>query len=535
MSAVTGTGHLVRLTLRRDRILLPLWVLLLGLVPVSYVASIDQLFPTAAGRLSYATASAHNAGFVALYGRLFGSSLGELVAWRAGFLPVVIGLAAILTVVRHTRTEEDTGRRELLGATVLGRHAGLVAALLTTCTATLLLGAILALGMIGQGLPVTGSVAFGVQLAAVGWVFAAVGGVAAQLTSAAGSARGIAIAVVGASFVLRCVGDISALSNGGLSWLSWLSPIGWVQRIRPYGDTRWWPVALIVGGALLLVLAAFVLSARRDVGAGLLPPRLGRASAAPSLRSPLALAWRLHRGLLAGWVAGFVALGVVLGYLAEGTGELVGDNRQMKQIITQMGGASALVDSYLAGTMGLLGLIAGAYAIQATLRLRTEESSGRAEPVLGTAVSRYRWVASHLVFALFGPAAALAAGGLAMGLAHGLNTGDVGREVPRVLAGAMVQLPAVWVLVAVTLMVLGLAPRLAPASWAALAVCLLFGMVGAILRLSQWILDISPFTHIPRLPGSSVSVAPLIWLSVLAAILIGAGLAALRRRNLPVG
>jgi ABC-2 type transport system permease protein len=534
MSTLTGTGKLVRLILRRDRVLMPLWVLFLGLLPISYVASINELFPTDAAREGYAATSAHNAAFVSLYGRLYGSTVAELAAWRAGFIPIMIGLFSILTVIRHTRTEEEAGRRELLGATVVGRHAPLAAALVATFGANLILGALLAAGMIGQGLPATGSWAFGVEFAAAGLMFAALGAVAAQLTSGAGSARGIAIVTLGAAYVFRLVGDVSGISSGELSWVSWLSPIGWVQRIRPYGDDAWWPVALAAGLTVVLVLVAVAVSARRDVGAGLLPARIGRASAAPSLRSPLALSWRLHRGLLASWIAGFAALGVVLGYLAAGIGDLVRDAPQMEDVFARLGGASGLIDSYLAGTMGLLGLFAAAYAIQATLRLRAEEAGGRAEPVLGTAVGRIRWVGSHLVFSLLGPAAALAVAGLAMGLTHGLNSGDVGRELPRVLAGAMVQLPAVWVLAAITVVVFGLLPRAAALSWSTLAICLVFGLVGSALQLDQWVLDISPFTHLPRLPGGEVSTAPLVWLSAIAVVLTVAGLAGFRRRDVPV-
>lgn len=59
-----------------------------------------------------------------------------------------------------------------------------------------------------------------------------------------------------------------------------------------------------------------------------------------------------------------------------------------------------------------------------------------------------QWAASHLVFALLGPTIAMAASGLTAGLVHGANTGDIGRELPRVLAGALVQLPAIWLLTA---------------------------------------------------------------------------------------
>ncbi|HEV8650108.1 MAG TPA: hypothetical protein VG276_12040 [Actinomycetes bacterium] len=166
MSTLTGSGKLVRLILRRDRLLMALWIVFFCLILSSFAASLGEVFPTAAERQQYAD----NAGFVALYGRLSGTSLGEFVAWRAGFLPVVVGLIGLLTVIRHTRTEEETGRRELLGATVVGRHAGLAAALAATFGANLVLAALVALSMISQDLPATGSLAFGVELAAAGLV-----------------------------------------------------------------------------------------------------------------------------------------------------------------------------------------------------------------------------------------------------------------------------------------------------------------------------------------------------------------------------
>ena len=121
-TSLTGTGKLIRLILRRDRVLLPLWVVLLGIIPVGYISSFNGLFPTAADRQHYADISVHNAGFVALYGQLSGSSIGELVAWRAGFIPVVIALFSLLTVIRHTRADEEAGRTELLGAAAIGRR-----------------------------------------------------------------------------------------------------------------------------------------------------------------------------------------------------------------------------------------------------------------------------------------------------------------------------------------------------------------------------------------------------------------------------
>jgi ABC-2 type transport system permease protein len=529
MNTLMGTRKLVRLILRRDRVIMPVWIVFLALVLMSFPSSLREVFPTAAERRQYAD----NAGFVALYGRLSGTSLGEFVTWRGGFIPVMVGLISLLTVIRHTRVDEETGRRELLGSTVVGRHAGLAAALIATLGANLVLAALVAAGMTSQDLPATGSVALGLELAAAGWLYAGVGAAAAQLTTSAAGARGIAIIVLGAAYVLRVAGDLSGHAGGAYAWLSRVSPIGLVHQIQPYGDQRWWVLALAAGLTAALTAAAIALSARRDLGAGLLPTRPGPATAATSLRSPLALAWRLHRSLLAAWTAGFAALGAVFGGVAEGIGDMGQDNKNLQDLFTRMGGRGALIDAFLASVMALLGLIAAAYAVQATLKLQTEESSGRAEPVLATAVSRLRWAGGHLTFSILGPTSALAAAGLTTGLTHGLNTGHVGAELPRVLGAAMVQLPAVWALAALAVALFGLVPYLTPAAWGALAAYLVLLTVGATLQLNQWLLDLSLFTHTPKAPAADVTATPLATLTATAVILTAAGLTGLQHRDIP--
>ena len=531
---MTGVGKLVRLILRRDRVLLPLWVVILGALPATYVSSFKVLFPTAVERQQYADVSIHNAGFVALYGQLSGSSLGELTAWRAGFIPVVIALFTLLTVIRHTRTDEEAGRAELIGAGVVGRNAQLAAALIVAFAGNAVMALILTGAMIGQGLPAAGSLAFGLEFAGAGWAFAGVAAIAAQLTSGARAARAIAILALGVAWMLRLAGDISAIGSGALSWLSWLSPIGWVQHIFPYGGDHWWPVVLTVIFTAATTWVGAALRSRRDLGAGLLPDRLGPATAASGLRSPFALAWRLHRGLLFGWLAAFAALGLLFGGVAQSTADLVNENTSLRDIFARMGGATALVDSYFASSAGLLGLLAAGYAVQATLRLRDEETTGHAEMVLTSSVARFRWAASHLVFSLLAPALILAAAGLLEGLTYGAMSSDIGGQTGRTLSGTMAQLPAVWVLAGVAVLLFGVLPRWAAAAWGALAACVLLLLVGTTLQWNQWLLDVSPFTHVPHLPGGHAVATPFVALIAVAVVLTAGGLAALRRRDIPV-
>jgi ABC-2 type transport system permease protein len=533
MGTLAGTGGLVRLILRRDRFLLPLWVVVLAVLPVQTAVALDQFYSTPASLRDLYQSIVATPGLTAMLGPAFDATLGALTTWRAGLVFTLVGLASLLTVIRHTRSEEEAGRRELLGATVVGRNAPLVAALLVTIAADLAVGALLAAGLVGVGLPGTGSVAFGLAVAAAGSMFAAVGAVAAQLTDGAGGARGLALGTLGLAYLLRAAGD-SGGTGSGFGWLSWLSPIGWAQQTRPYAGERWWVFALAVAFVVLLVGVAFALLARRDVGAGILPARLGPAEAAPALRSPLALAWRLHRGLLVGWTAGLAVMGAVLGSVADSVGDMADESAQLRDLLERLGGAQALSDAYIAGAMTIFALAASGYAIQATLRLKAEEEEQRAEPVLATSVGRVQWAVSHLVFGLLGPTVALAAAGLAEGLVYGLVVGDVGRELPRVLAGALVQLPAVLVLSGLAMALYGLLPRLTPVSWAALAVSAFLVLLGPLLQLSQWVLDLAPFSHIPKLPGDQVQVVatPLVWLLVITVALAAVGLAGFRRRDI---
>jgi ABC-2 type transport system permease protein len=524
-----GTWHLTRLALRRDRVVLPIWIVLLSVVPASTVNTFTQFYPTVADRLALQAGANANPSYALLYGPPFDlTTAGGFIAWRmAGFLALLTGLMVVFTVTRHTRAEEDTGRAELLASAVVGRYAALTASLLVAGGASVLIGLIQAGTMAGAGLPAAGSLAFGAAEALVGLVFTAVAAVAVQLAEYSRTANGIGAAVVGAAFLLRGAGD----STVDARWLSWLSPIGWVQQVRAFAVERWWVLLLPVAFALVAGAIGYWLLPRRDVGVGILPPRPGPATAAPSLRSPLALAWRLHRGPLLGWAIGTAVVGAVFGSIASGIGDLVGSSPQAQQIFERLGGSHALTQAFLAAMAGMFAMVASLYGIQAALRMRGEETAIRLEPVLATSVGRLRWAGSHLVFAFFGTAALLLVGGLFMGLANGLRTGDVGGSIGDTLAGMAVQLPAAWVVVALAVTIFGLLPGFSAAAWAVGSLALLLSLFGPVLDLPQAVLDVSPFQHPPKLPGQEFAATPLWWLTAIAVVALAAGLAGWRRRD----
>jgi len=334
-------------------------------------------------------------------------------------------------------------------------------------------------------------------------------------------------AALAAVYAVRAVGD--AASTGARSWLTWLSPIGWAQQFRPYAGNRWWILVVVLAFTALVTVAAFALARRRDLGTGLVGDGPGPAAAPPRLASPLALAWRLHRWSLLGWSVGFLLMGALVGAIASNVTAFL-NNPSAKDFITQLGGEQGLVDAFLAVEISFAGIIASAYGIAAALSLRAEELSGRAAPVLVTPTSRTRWAGSHVVLAAAGTAWLLLLAGLGAGAVRAAQTGKVA-QFGRLVAAAVAQLPAAAVLVGVVVLLFGIAARAAAGGWVVLVVCIVLGELGPLMSLPQWVMDLSPFAHTPRLPGGPVHAAPLVALSALALTLTAIGLMALRRRD----
>ncbi|GAB3950353.1 exporter of polyketide antibiotics [Kribbella albertanoniae] len=531
MKDFVGTGTLVRLALRRDRILIPTWIVVFVVMAAgSAQASID-LYPDVASRTEAARTTNASPALVSLYGRIFDeTSLGELSLFKLTALgAALVGLLASILVVRHTRSEEESGRLELLSAGVLGRYAALSAALLVSVGTVVVIGLLTALALIGLGLPAAGSLAFGLVWISAGLSFAGVGALVAQLSEGARTANGFTAIVLGASYVLRAIGDSSA--DGKSEWVSWLSPIGWSQQIRAYAGDRYVVVLLPLALLALLVAGALALIRRRDVGAGLVRPRPGPAVAAPSLRSPLALAWRLHRGSLFAWGFAFLLLGLLVGNIASNVDGFV-SSEGAREMVQKLGGVEAITDAFLSTEMGMVGLLASAYGIQAALRLRSEETALRAEPLLATGVTRTRWLASHVLMALLGTSALILVAGLGSGLSSGASLGNVGRQVPRMLAAAAVQLPAIWLVTALVVALFGLAPKLITAAWALYGLFLLLGQFGALFNLPQSLINLSPYGHTPRLPGGTFTTTPVLALTAITAALLLTGLTTFRHRDI---
>ncbi|ACU74492.1 ABC transporter membrane-spanning protein [Catenulispora acidiphila DSM 44928] len=528
----SGLRTLIKLASHRDRIMLPVWIYALLATVGGTAYSLKKLYPAQSDRDKLGASIGTNPSLRALYGPLYDThSLGALTAWRTlGFGGLLIGIMVVLLITRHTRAEEESGRLELLGSGAVGRNAPLSAALSIAVGVCFGIGLLTAVVMVALGQGAGGALAFGACLFAVGVAFAGTQAVAVQLTETGRAANGIGALVLGVAYLLRTVGD-AAGNSGGAGWVAWLSPFGWIERVHPWAGNRWWVLGVTLAAGVVAAAVGYRVQNARDLGSGLLPQRPGPASAGPGLRGVFGLGRCLQQPTLLGWMAGIFVFGIVMGSIAKGIDQLLNDNQQVEKIIGRYGGVQGLTDSYLATAVSFLGMAAAFYAVQAVLRLRGEETSGRAEPVLSGSAGRLAWAGSHLVFPAVGSALVMAAGGLGVGVGAGAVLGDFWGWVGRMVRAGLITTPALWIIAAVAVALFGLMPKWTAGAYGVFGVLVFIAYLGPLVNAGQWFLDLTPFTHIPKVPGGVFHWTPLVWMTAVAAVLSAVGLVGFRRRD----
>ncbi|MCT7656954.1 ABC transporter permease [Mycobacterium deserti] len=513
-------GSLITLALRRDRVRLSVWIAALTLTMVYAPNAIKLAYPDEAQRQARVELMKTPAAII-MGGPMFGGNETELGAMMANELMLTLVVAtsilAILTVIRHTRAEEESGAAELVLSTVVGRYARTFAALIVVAAVNLVLAVTMTVAMASTGFGVvdTAAMCFGVTGAAM--VFGAVAAVTAQLWRQSRTATGAAMAVLALAVLVRGIGDV--IDNSG-SPLSWFSPIAWAQQMRAFVDLRWWPFLLLVGLAVAMMAVAAVLESKRQYDDGTIPSS-GERPNARAINSVIALHVTLQRGQTIGWTVGVFLGGLAFGSMTKSLLDAAQSNELIQRVLAAQGndGVYTTMTQFLAAA-------ASAYVVGAVLRVYHDEENGLGEPVLAGAVSRWHWLIGAVVSAVAGSVVLMFFAGLGNGLGAGLTLGEPATVVRLTLAG-LAYVPAMAVLAGVAAVAVAL--KRPWFGWLAVTFVVLSLYLGALLRLPKWLVDLSPVgrTTAPLdYPVMSLTV-----MFVVAAVLTLAAGALYRRRD----
>jgi ABC-2 type transport system permease protein len=526
------TFDLVRFILRRERVISTLWIVILAFFCIGLAPAMFEMF-SGEGRDAY-VAMIENPAMVGIMGPMYGTddfTTGALYA-NAMLLWLIIAVGAmnVLLIVRHTRADEEQGRTEVVRSLPVGRlanlHAAMIAAVIINAALALATGggiAVMGLESMGWG----GSMLFGVTLGVSGLFFASVTAVFCQLAASSRGAAGLSFLTLTVAYMMRAAGD---LNNEALSWAS---PLGLVQRGQIYVENYVWPSLILLLATVAVAVIAYALNAVRDMGQGFIPARPGRRDAKKSLCSPFGLAWRLLRvTLIVCWLSVFM-IAASYGAVLDGIDEFLEQNEMYAMLIGSNPDftAAQMFVSMVTAIMSMLALIP---VLMVILKVRGEEKEGRSEHLLSRSVSRVRYISGYTAAAF--AAAVLMQFGIVIGLYSVAmsvlpDPGDL--TFAYLLQANMAFLPAIWVMVGLAVLIIGLIPKATPAVWAYYGFAFFAIMMGRMPGLlPEWVLKLSPFGHTPLLPVDEMNYAALAVLTVVAAALTAAGFVFYRRRDM---
>jgi ABC-2 type transport system permease protein len=499
-SPLAGFGTLLALAVRRDRVRLSVWIWVLTLMMVYAPNSIKFAYPDEAQRLSRVNLLKTPAGIM-LGGPFFGGNEADLGVMMANELMLTLIVAAsilsILTVIRHSRAEEESGAAELVMSSVVGRHARTFAALVLVGTVNAILAVTMTLALAATGFALIDCAAMCLGIAGTAMVFAAVAAVTVQLWRQARTATGAAMGVLAAAALVRGVGDIIKHSGSALSWFS---PIAWAQQMRAFVDLRWWPFALLVALTAALIGLSMLLESRREYDDGILPSKGDRVNA-PPIRSVFELNLVLARGQLIGWGVGLFLAGLAFGSMTKSLQDAAKSNELLARVLATQG-----YNGIYTALTQFLSAAATGFVVAAIVRLNHDEESGIAEEVLAGSVSRWRWLLCNVAATLVGSAVLMFLAGLGNGLGAAVTMGEAAL-IPRLTAAGIAHVPAMAVMAGIG--ALAVAVRRPLIGWLAVTFVVLSLYLGALLRLPRWLIDLSPVgrTTVPSsVPGMAMAV-----------------------------
>jgi ABC-2 type transport system permease protein len=545
MSSINGFGHLLAFILKRDKVWLPCW--LLGIYAITVF--IVPLMPSLAGDEEAKLALMQtllNPAMIAMCGPSYGTSMGAIFAqFMLVWVVALVAVMNIMFVVRHTRKDEEEGRSELFGALPVGRNANLLAVLLAALIANLVLALLTSASLplfAVESIDWTGSMVFGLAMAAGGFAFAALSAIFAQVLSTSRGVLGLSLAVLGGLYLLRAAGDmaVSGTSGSGASdittsnavsdMLAMLSPLGLVERSQVYVHNYIWPEIILIAVALLLCALAFVLGAMRSSGQGMLPARGGRAHASILLRGELGLAWRLSRSTIIAWAVVAFVFAAAYGSVFNSISVFAGDNEMYKMMLTGGMTFTDIINPIIAMLTLIMSIIAAIPVAQVALKLVAEEGRGRMEQLLAKSVSRYYLVVCYIAITFILAFVLQLLTALGMWIASSSVMSDpIAFEV--FFACAMNFLPAVLVFAGLGLFFIGVAPKARMVIWVYLTYSFIVTYFGDMVGIAKWAQNISVFALLPRYPAQAIEPGIIIALCVVAVALAAVGITTYRRRD----
>lgn len=526
---------LLQLSLRRDWKKVTLWILGIGLFSGGFVPAFEEmakgegksgLFETLQNPAMISIVGPTPAETVTDY--TLGAMYAQEMLLFCGLFTLII---SILHVIGHTRREEDLGLTELVRSFQVGRQANSLA----TMIEVLLINGVLALLTAGvlmsfgaDSITFEGSLLFGASVGMAGVIGGSIALFIAQIMPTSSGATGASLGMIGLLYIIRAGTDLSHVN------LSMLNPLGWTYLTYPFTNNDWLPILWGVIFVLIIVAFAIMLEGARDMGAGYLPEREGRARAKKSLLSVGGLLLKLNKGIIISWLLAFLLMGIAYGSIYGDMQTFLEGNDFMKQMFSHAG--ISIEESFTATIMNVMISLIGILPIVIINKLFTEESRLHLSQIFATKVSRGQlyWttigiaIMTALMGILFG------AGGLG-GSALAVMTEEMSIGMLDFLMAGYNFLPAILFLIGIAALILGWLPTFGRFVYIYLAYSFFLTYFNGLIDFPDWVLKTAVQSWLPQMPIDGFEAPVFITITVLSIVLMVIGAVGYHRRDLYEG
>jgi ABC-2 type transport system permease protein len=480
-----------------------------SVVVVSSAIGFASAYPTEMSRQLVASTFESNTGLIALLGKpdtLL--TIGGFTAWRSlGALTLIVSIWALFLSSRLFRGDEEQGRLEL----ILTGKSSLVNATKQLFFAMLAL-LMISFTIIFTAASITSALqGFSWSLSSVGFLaltitvtallFASIGMFVSQITATRAAALKTSAAIFGIAFMMRALGDISSSA----SWLSALSPLGWVARLHPLTSSNTvWLIPIFVTVIICFALSLFIAS-KRDYGASVIPDKDTAKPKYRLLKSGETLLFRLQKGSAILWIIGLFVANFMFGSFLSSVTEAVGESSGIQDTLNKVTNA---------GSSNFTKLFIGVIFIQMMLLLlimvagqinsfREEEARGYMDNMLVRQSSRLSLSIFKAVL-IFGTAV-LAAAAISLGMYLGAQSQDIAIGAKDIILSGinMLAMPAIFL--GAGFLLFGFLPRLTSVLlYTIIGWTFIIEIIGSVINLNHWILDTSLLHHLALAPAIDV-------------------------------
>ncbi len=353
-----------------------LWGLVFGGFVASSTWSYVGFYKSQRQRDRLEAAFGPNHALSALFGPFHLQTVTGFILYKTFVVLLVLGgIWGVLTATRLLRGDEEDGHWQLIlcGRTSSRMATGQVLGGMLAGTVALWAVTTAVIGLVGTShrvdLPLGAAAFYALALASNALMFGAVGALTSQLASTRRSAATAGGLALGLSYGVRMVAD----SASGLHWLRWLSPLGWVEQLRPLTDPQ--PLALLPIAALVTMAsgAAIHFAGLRDVGSSVLPDR-ATGEARRFRGGTLGLTIRTVTPTAVVWGATIAVSALLLGFVAKGANGAVSGS--LTRVLSRLGATGGATNVYLSVTFLFMAILVAFLAAALVIGVRERGVDG---------------------------------------------------------------------------------------------------------------------------------------------------------------